>query len=77
MTRRVEVKIDFKALSEMARPIVESTTDAIAAQCGDGYVGDVTTTDRPHGAVRPDTYRARASNGKHNTLLKAVQSVQL
>lgn len=39
-----------------------------------GYVGDVITTDRPHGAVRATTMHARRSNAKHNTLLKALDA---
>ncbi|ETJ39752.1 hypothetical protein Q604_UNBC06375G0002, partial [human gut metagenome] len=29
-------------------------------------------TDRPHGAVRAETYEARLRNARENTLLKAV-----
>ena len=53
--------------------MIEEKTAEIAARAGKGFVGDVIMTDRPHGAVRAETYKARAKNARENTLLKAVQ----
>lgn len=69
----VKVEIDFEALARMAEDLINQRTAEIASRAGDGYVGDVIWTDRPHGAVRAGTVKASRSNAKHNTLLKAAQ----
>jgi hypothetical protein len=73
MAKRVQFKLDWKAITEMSRPMITEKVTQIASRCGPGYVGDVITTDRPHGAVRPTTFEAKRDNAKNNTLLKAVQ----
>lgn len=65
--------------SANVRADIERRTQAVTAAAngmtqGGGFVGDVITTDRPHGAVRAETWRARGSNAKHNTLLKSLDA---
>lgn len=73
MSGKVKVKLDFDALASMTQNLIEDRTRQIAARAGEGYEGSVIWTDRPHGAVRAKTPKARAQNARHNTLLKAVQ----
>lgn len=68
----VKVELNFHNLAKATEGVVTQYTDAIAGRAGEGYMGDVIWTDRPHGAVRATTYKARVDNAKHNTLLKAV-----
>lgn len=70
---KCRVKLNMEALAALTRPMIEEKTAEIAARAGKGFVGDVIMTDRPHGAVRAETYKARAKNARENTLLKAVQ----
>lgn len=70
----VKVDLDFPALAAMTKTLINERTRAIAAQAGDGYLGDVIWTDRPHGAVRAITAKAGRDNARHNTLLKAAFS---
>lgn len=69
----VKVSLNMQALGKLTQPLIEQTTREIAGRAGEGFVGDVIWTDRPHGAVRAETPKARASNARHNTLLKAMQ----
>lgn len=73
MAGKVKVKLHKDALAALTRPMIEEKTAEIAARAGKGFVGDVIITDRPHGAVRAETYKARVKNARENTLLKAVQ----
>lgn len=73
MVEKVKVKLHRDALAALTQGMIESKTQQIAARAGEGFVGDVIITDRPHGAVRAETYKARAKNARENTLLKAVQ----
>lgn len=73
MSGKAKVKLDFEALASMTQDLIVERTRQIAARAGDGYEGSVIWTDRPHGAVRAETPKARAQNAKNNTLLKAVQ----
>lgn len=73
MVEKVKVKLHKDALAALTRPMIEEKTAEIAARAGKGFVDDVIMTDRPHGAVRAETYKARAKNARENTLLKAVQ----
>ncbi|WP_195393511.1 hypothetical protein [Actinomyces urogenitalis] len=68
----VKVQLNADALTALTQGVIEQTTAEIAARAGEGFVGDVITTDRPHGAVRADTDAARQRNARENTLLKAV-----
>lgn len=68
----VKVKINGDALTALTRGVIEEKTAEIAARAGEGFVGDVILTDRPHGAVRAETYEARLRNARDNVLLKAV-----
>lgn len=70
---KCRVKLNREALVALTWPMIEEKTAEIAARAGKGFVGDVIMTDRPHGAVRAETYKARAKNARENTLLKAVQ----
>ncbi|WP_368388696.1 hypothetical protein [Schaalia turicensis] len=70
---KCRVKLNREALAALTWPMIEKKTAEIAARAGKGFVGDVIMTDRPHGAVRAETYKARAKNARENTLLKAVQ----
>lgn len=70
---KCRVKLNMEALVALTWPMIEEKTAEIAARAGKGFVGDVIMTDRPHGAVRAETYKARAKNARENTLLKAVQ----
>lgn len=70
---KCRVKLNREALVALTRPMIEEKTAEIAARAGKGFVGDVIITDRPHGAVRAETYKARVKNARENTLLKAVQ----
>lgn len=72
MSKDVRVRLDFKALASMTQDLISQRTLAAAARAGEGYVGDVVWTDRPHGAVRAETRKAREDNARNNTLLKAV-----
>lgn len=67
------VKIDYRKVGDMTRPLIEERVHAIAARAGDGFKGSVIQTDRPHGAVYATTFKARRRNARDNTLLKAVQ----
>ena len=69
---KVKLFIKFDNLAATTQPLVEDTTSRIASAAGDGYVGSVIWTDRPHGAVRATTYKARRDNYLNNTLLKAA-----
>lgn len=68
----MKVQLNADALSALTRDAITDKTAEIAARAGEGFVGDVITTDRPHGAVRADTDAARQRNARENTLLKAV-----
>ena len=57
--------------------IVTQCVSAIAEQCGDGYEGDVRNGNRAVGKVSAETIRAKRSNAKHNTLLKALGSIKI
>lgn len=70
---KCRVKLNRETLVALTWPMIEEKTAEIAARAGKGFVGDVIITDRPHGAVRAETYKARAKNARENTLLKAVQ----
>lgn len=72
MAQKVKIELNADTLNALTKPAIEQLTQEIAARAGEGFVGDVIITDRPHGAVRPATVHARRSNLKHNTLLKAV-----
>lgn len=69
---KVKLFIKFDNLAAITQPLVEDTTNRIAIAAGDGFVGDVIWTDRPHGAVRAETIQAKTKNAYHNTLLKAA-----
>lgn len=69
----VRVKIDYRKVGDMTRPLIEERVHAIAARAGEGFDGSVIQTDRPHGAVYATTFKARRRNARDNTLLKAVQ----
>lgn len=62
------VRADIEARTQAVTQAARGMHDA------KGYVGDVITTDRPHGAVRAVDRHARRSNAKHNTLLKALDA---
>ncbi|QPK80817.1 hypothetical protein G7Y41_07085 [Schaalia sp. ZJ405] len=68
------VNLNFQALAEMTSDLVEEKTQEVASRAGEGFIGDVVWTDRPHGAVRASTKDAAQRNARENTLLKAVQS---
>ncbi len=68
----VKVKLNMGALSDITRGPITDLTQQIADRCGDGFVGDVIQTDRPHGAVRAVTRAARDRNRRENTILKAA-----
>lgn len=68
-----KVRLNMQALGKLTQPLIEQTTREIAGRAGEGFVGDVIWTDRPHGAVRATTFKAKRDNAKNNTLLKAVQ----
>lgn len=76
MAGNVKVKINWDAVARATRPAIEQFTSQITARAGEGFAGDVIQgtgrKPRPHGAVRADTYTARARNARENTLLKAV-----
>lgn len=71
-----KIEINEAALFALVRPAIEGETKRIASNAGEGFVGDVIASRgkdaRPHGAVRPTTYKARLKNLRENTLLKAV-----
>lgn len=67
------VKIDYRKVGDMTRPLIEERVHAIAARAGEGFEGSVIQTDRPHGAVYATTFKACRRNARDNTLLKAVQ----
>ena len=69
---KVKVKLNASALTALTLPAIEQLTQEIAARAGEGFVGDVIITDRPHGAVRAETIQAKTKNAYHNTLLKAM-----
>lgn len=73
MSGKAKVKLNFEALASMTQALIVERTRQIAARAGDGYEGSVIWTDRPHGAVRATTFKAKRGNAKNNTLLKAVQ----
>ncbi|RTE47733.1 hypothetical protein [Actinobaculum sp. 352] len=68
----VTVKLNFPSLASSTSEAVNEATTKIARRAGDGFIGDVIWTDRPHGAVRATTYKARLRNARENTLLKAA-----
>lgn len=72
MGGKAYVKLDFPALAGMTRGLVADKTNQIASRAGEGFVGDVMWTDRPHGAVRATTRQAARRNARDNTLLKAT-----
>lgn len=69
----VIVRLNYQALGQTTQAAIETLTSEIAERCGDGYVGDVIWTDRPHGAVRAVTRKAHVDNARNNTILKAAQ----
>ncbi|MCD4549678.1 hypothetical protein [Schaalia sp. lx-260] len=71
---RTQTKLDinFDELARALEPVIEQKTRDLATRAGEGFVGDVVWTDRPHGLVRTATEHARERNARENTLLKAV-----
>lgn len=67
-------KLDFEAIGKMSMGVVDDAVLAAVDRAGDGFEGDIIWTDRPHGAVWADTFKARRRNAKENTLMKAVFS---
>lgn len=72
MSQSVRVELDLKVLGKLVEPTIRKHTARVAAACGEGFEGDVIWTDRPHGAVRAVTPKAKRANRKHNILLKAL-----
>ena len=70
----VRLDLDVRALDPLVRPLIEQRVARAAVLAGEGFRGDVKTTDRPHGAVRAVTRQARRANARDNRLLKAVWS---
>ena len=68
----VKLKINSTTLTALTLPVIEQLTQEITNRAGEGFVGDLIITDRPHGAVRAETIQAKRKNAKHNTLLKAM-----
>lgn len=67
-------KLDYEAIGKMSMQAVDDAVLAAVDRAGEGFEGDIIWTDRPHGAVWADTFKARRRNAKENTLLKAVFS---
>lgn len=67
-------KLDFEAIGKISMQSVDDAVLAAVDRAGEGFEGDIIWTDRPHGAVWADTFKARRRNAKENTLLKAVFS---
>lgn len=72
MTPRAKVRLNMDGLSALTAPVIQAKVEAAAAMAGEGFVGDVIRTDRPHGAVRAATREAAKANARDNRLLKAV-----
>ena len=59
--------------SREMQEIVKAKADAVQRRAGEGYVSDVQTgRNRAVAQVKAETVRAKRSNRKHNTLLKAL-----
>lgn len=69
-----DFKLDFDAIGKMSMQAVDDAVLAAVDRAGEGFEGDIIWTDRPHGAVWADTFKARRRNAKENILLKAVFS---
>lgn len=69
---KVKLKLNSTTLTALTLPVIEQLTQEITNRAGEGFVGDVIITDRPHGAIRAETIHAKRKNAKHNTLLKAM-----
>ena len=67
-------KLDYEAIGKMSMQAVDDAVLAAVDRAGEGFEGDSIWTDRPHGAVWADTFKARRRNAKENTLMKAVFS---
>lgn len=67
-------KLDFEAIGKMSMQAVDDAVLAAVDRAGEGFEGDIIWTDRPHGAVWADTFKARRRNAKENTLMKVVFS---
>lgn len=61
--------------SEGVRTMLEERGRAVAERCGEGYEYDVYSgRNRLNVQVTATTWKAKNSNKKHNTLLKALQN---
>jgi len=65
-------KLDYDAIGHIVNGVVDDAVLAAVERAGEGFEGDLIWTDRPHGAVYADTFKARRRNAKENTLMKAV-----
>ena len=75
-------KVKFELNSAGVRELLQSAemsaickqyADQVASRCGDGYEVTVHTgKTRVNASVHAATFKARRSNLKHNTLLKAL-----
>lgn len=77
-------KLNLAGLNELMKSdamqsVLNDAATKVAAVCGDGY-----EAEQAHpisfvaiASVRATTFEARASNNKHNTLLKAAGSVKI
>jgi hypothetical protein len=62
--------------SEM-QAILKDKATAIRNQCGDGYEQDIYVgKNRANTMVYADSIKAKRSNAKHNTILKAVNAAR-
>lgn len=76
---KVWLELDFEGVRELLRSeemeeICREEAEAIQSRCGDGY--EVTThvgKNRVNAMVSAESIKAKRSNLKHNTLLKAVK----
>lgn len=76
---KMKIELNRKGVSELMRSsemqsILREQAEAIQGRCGDGYSTTTKTgKNRAYANVFPETWRAKNSNKKHNTLLKAVR----
>lgn len=80
MAKKVEIELNEPAIrqqllkSQEILDICKEHAETIADRCGDGYETAVyTQPTRIVAKVYADSFRARADNMKHNTILKAVK----
>lgn len=77
-------KLDIRGLNEIMKSpamlaVVNEAAAKIAAACGDGYEAETAhaLSFDGIGSVAARTRKAKNSNRKHNTLLKAAGSVRI